>query len=69
MKEVVVDLRDEQDVGTDECCSIAESMIEEINQRTLPKSAIAPSFVARNKGSFRKRLLRQIREARKLAMI
>ena len=69
MKEVNIDGPISAEPGTDECCSIAESMIEEINQRTLPKSAIVPSFGARHKGSFRKRLLHQIREARKLAMI
>ena len=69
MKEVVIDGRAPQDTGIDECCVIAESIIEEINQRTLPKKATVPSFGTRNKGSFRKRLLRQIREARKMAMI
>ena len=69
MKEVNIDGPTSAEFGTDECCSIAESMIEEINQRTLPKIAIVPSFGARHKGSFRKRLLHQIREARKLAMI
>jgi hypothetical protein len=69
MKEVDSDICISAEPGTEECCSIAESMIEEINQRALPKKATGPSFGTRNKGSFRKRLLRQIREARKLAMI
>jgi hypothetical protein len=44
-------------------------MIEEINQITPPeRSAGLYSGIGR-KGSFRKRLIRQIREARKLAMI
>jgi hypothetical protein len=69
MKEVVSDGRTPADLGTDECCSIAESMIEEIHQIALPECAAIPTALGRSKGSFRKRLLRQIREARKLAMI
>ena len=69
MKEIHSDCRISDELVTDECCSIAESMIEEINQITLPvRSAGLFSGTAR-KGSFRKSLIRQIREARKLAMI
>jgi hypothetical protein len=44
-------------------------MIEEINQITLPERSAGLYSCIGRKGSFRKRLIRQIREARKLAMI
>jgi hypothetical protein len=69
MKEVICDGQIPSDRGMDECCSIAESIIEEIHAIAVPECVVAPSGRARSKGSFRKRLLRQIREARRLAMI
>ena len=69
MKEIHSDCRISDELVTDECCSIAESMIEEINQITLPERSAGVFFGTARKGSFRKRLIRQIREARKLAMI
>ena len=69
MKENTSDCRISSEKSADECCSIAESMIEEINQITLPERQAGLSSGASRKGSFRKRLIRQIREARKLAMI
>ena len=69
MKEVVKENRSAPDRGMDECCSIAESMIEEIHQIALPERCIVPFANGRHKGSLKKRLLRQIREARKMAMI
>lgn len=69
MQEINSDCQISSERSAEECCSIAESMIEEINQITLPeRSAGLYSGIGR-KGSFRKRLIRQIREARKLAMI
>jgi hypothetical protein len=44
-------------------------MIEEINHITLADRRAGLCSGAGRKGSFRKRLIRQIREARKLAMI
>ena len=69
MKEVNIDSQTSAEPGTDECCSIAESMIEEINQITLAERQAGLYSGAGRKGSFRKRLIRQIREARKLAMV
>ena len=69
MKEIHSDCRISDELVTDECCSIAESMIEEINQITLPERSAGLFSGTVRKGSFRKRLIRQIREARKLAMI
>jgi len=53
----------------DECCNIAESMIEELHQIALPGFSIATSANRRHKGSLKERLLRQIRAARKVAMV
>jgi hypothetical protein len=43
MEEVVKENRSALDRGMDECCNIAESMIEEINQIALPELSIATS--------------------------
>jgi len=69
MKENNSDCRISPERSADECCSIAESMIEEINQINLPERHAGLYSGASWKGSFRKRLIRQIREARKLAMV
>ena len=53
----------------DECCNIAESMIEEINQIALPEFSITTSANRRHKDSLKEKLLRQIRAARKVAMV
>jgi hypothetical protein len=67
MKEMVKENR-ALNHGIDECCSIAESMIDEIHQIVLPESAIIPTS-GRHKGSLKRMLLRQIRQARKMAMM
>ena len=69
MKEINNNCRISSERSADECCSIAESMMEEINHITLAERHAGLCSGAGRKGSFRKRLLRQIREARKLAMI
>lgn len=69
MKEVTKENRCALDGGIDECCSIAESMIEEIHQIAVQECSIAPFAGVRHKGSFKKRLLRQIKQARKAAMM
>ncbi|MCK9442212.1 MAG: hypothetical protein M0Q13_12425 [Methanothrix sp.] len=69
MKEVVKENRSALDRGMDECCNIAESMIEEIHQIALPEFSIAPSANRRHKGSLKERLLHQIRAARRVAMV
>jgi len=69
MKEVVQDKVCTSDRGMDECCNIAESMIEELHQIALPGFSIATSANRRHKGSLKERLLRQIRAARKVAMV
>ena len=68
MKEVIKDDGPALDLGMDECCSIAESMIEEIHQIAVPEFSIVPSANGRHKGSLKKKLLRQIRAARRMAM-
>lgn len=69
MKEVVKENHSVLDRGMDECCSIAESMIEEIHMIALPEFSPASSANRRNKGSLKERLLHQIRAARKVAMV
>jgi hypothetical protein len=69
MKEVTKDNRSALDRGMDECCSIAESMIEEIHQIAVPECSIVPSANGRHKSSLKKKLLGQIRAARKMAML
>ncbi len=54
--------------GIDECGNIAESMIDDIHQIVIPESTIMPTS-GRHKGSLKKMLLRQIRQARKMAMM
>jgi hypothetical protein len=69
MKEVTKDNYSALDRGMEECCSIAESMIEEIHQIVVPECSIVHSANGKHKGSLRKKLLRQIRAARKMAMV
>ena len=69
MKEVVKENRSVPDIGMDECCSIAESMIEEIHQIAVPECSAVPFASGWHNGSLKKKLLRQIRAARKMAMI
>jgi hypothetical protein len=54
--------------GIDECCSIAESMIDEIHHIAIQEKA-AISSRSGHKGSLKEKLLRQIRLARKIAMM
>ena len=68
MKEVIEEDCFALDRGMDECCSIAESMIEEIHQIALPECSLVHSANEGHMGSLRKLLLRQIRAARKVAM-
>jgi len=54
--------------GADECCSIAESMMEEINLLTNHEKDDQTSGYRRQKGSLKRMLMRQIKQARKIAM-
>jgi hypothetical protein len=69
MKEVIKENRSALDHGMDECCNIAESMIEEIHMIALPEYTTASSANKRHKGSLKERLLHQIRAARKVAIV
>jgi hypothetical protein len=69
MEKVIMDNRSALDLGMDECCSIAESMIEEINQNSAPEFSIAASANRRLKVSLKKKLIRQIRAVRRMAML
>jgi hypothetical protein len=69
MKEIDDRNRATSDHGIDECCSIAESMIEEIHQIVILESTSVPNTDGKHKISLKRKLLRQIRLARKMAMI
>ncbi|MFZ2471099.1 MAG: hypothetical protein WAW52_04065 [Methanothrix sp.] len=68
MEEVVKENRSALDRGMEECCNIAESMIEEIHQIALPEFSLVSSANRRHKLSLKERLLHQIRAARKVTM-
>ena len=67
MKEMVKENR-ALNHGIDECCSIAESMIDEIHHIAIQEKASISSRGG-HKGSLKEKLLRQIRQARKMAMM
>lgn len=55
--------------GTDECCLIAESMIDELHQITISDRLATPSGGGRNRVSFKRKIMQQIRNARRFAMV
>jgi len=57
------------DRSTNECYSIAESIIEEIHVITMQQEEEEPSRNGRHKGSLKRKLLRHIRQAREIAII
>jgi hypothetical protein len=57
------------DSSTNECYSIAESIIEEIHVITMQQEDEEPSRNGRHKGSLKRKLLRQIRQAREIAIL
>jgi hypothetical protein len=67
MKEMVKENR-ALNHGADECCNIAESMIDEIHHIAIQEKAAIPARCG-HKGSLKEKLLRQIRQARKMAMM
>ncbi len=68
MKEIVKENRISSN-DPDECCNLAESMMEEIHQIMIPDSIAMPTGSGRHKGSFKRMLLRQIRQAKDMAML
>ena len=71
MKEIAKENRS-QERHLDECCNIAESMIEEIHQIMMPDNALMlyiNNADGRQKGSLKRRLLKQIRQAKILSMV
>lgn len=54
--------------AVDECCDIAESMIDEINLLSLMnRKGKNLSCDVRRKGSFKRKIMRQIKQARRIA--
>lgn len=66
MKEIAEKIREPIDNVMDDCCVIAESMMEEIHQIIIPKSYAMRFSDSRHKDSLKKKLLRQIEQARKM---
>lgn len=69
MKKMNEDWCDVSNQSTDECCLIAESMIDELHQIEVTERITNPTGGGRHKGSFKRRIMQQIRNARRLAMI
>ncbi len=72
MKEITKENSSQEEPFQDECCSIAESMMEEIHQIMIPDNALMPYINngdGRQKGSLKRRLLKQIRQAKVLSMV
>jgi len=70
MKEVVMEKSPSSDTALDECCSIAESMIQEIQiLRLIDVGPDEPAVNGRQKGSLKRKLMRQIELAKQISMI
>ncbi|HON35520.1 MAG TPA: hypothetical protein PLY52_04315 [Methanothrix sp.] len=69
MKKINKDCSDPPARGSDECYLIAESMIDELHQIAFPERISSPLDDGRHKGSFKSRILQQIRNARRFAML
>jgi hypothetical protein len=58
------------DMALDECCSIAESMMQEIQIIKLMESRLGESAAnSRRKGSLKRKLMRQIEMAKQMSMM
>ncbi len=70
MKESTKDKFEPSDVALDECCSIAESMMQEIQIIKLMESRLYESAVnSRQKGSLKRKLMRQIELLKQMSMM
>lgn len=67
MKEEILADSSPSDRGREECYHIAESMIEEI--QLLSEDIVPPSGKGWDRGSLKRKLLRQIRQVRRMATI
>lgn len=70
MKEIIQEKRSHSDASLDECCGIAESMMQEIQIINLMERRLDESTSnSRQKGSLKRRLMRQIELALQMSMI
>ncbi len=70
MKETIKEKSPSSDKALDECCSIAESMIQEIQVlRLIDVRPDEPTANGRQKGSLKRKLMRQIELAKQMSMI
>ncbi len=70
MKEIIQEKRSPSDPSFDECCSIAESMMQEIQviklmERRLDESASN----SKQKGSLKRKVMRQIEQVLQMSMV
>jgi hypothetical protein len=70
MKESIKEKFSTSDVALDECCSIAESMMQEIQIIKLVESRLDESAAnSRRKGSLKRKLMRQIKLAKQMSIM
>ncbi len=70
MKEIIQEKRSPSDASLDECCNIAESMIQEIQIIKLMERRLDEfASNSRQKGSLKRRLMRQIEQVLQMSMI
>jgi hypothetical protein len=70
MKESIKEKFSPSDVALDECCSIAESMMQEIQIIKLMESRLDKSAdYSRRKGSLKRKLMRHIELAKQMSMM
>jgi hypothetical protein len=70
MKESIKEKFSTSDVALDECCSIAESMMQEIQIIKLMEGRLDESAAnSRRKGSLKRKLMRQIKLAKQMSII
>ena len=69
MEKMNKDRCDGSNQGTDECCLLAESIIDELHEIAIPERMDIPSGGGRHRGSFKRKIMQQIRNVRRFAMV
>jgi hypothetical protein len=70
MKEVITEKITPPDISLDECCSIAESMMKEVQILKLMEYRLDESAPrSRQKGSLKRKLMKQIEQTLQISMI
>lgn len=69
MRKIDKHVSDASAPGADECCSIAESMIDEIQQIATPKRMAVSSGSVKHMDSLKRKIIQQIRDVRKISIV